>query len=171
MTTTSRTKFPFEEYTRVAFVPTIADIDAPTIPELDAGTDISCDLTKDGLNPGGSTNALDSGSLCSKVDSQEAGTVGYQMELKAYLYRDQDNNIVLDEGLWPLVNWGDRGHIVVRRGPRFDAAWYTGQPVEVYKIQWGEPIPAASASNAQQTFTAPTFVQDANVKATVTAGS
>ena len=63
-------KYPFEEYTRVVLVTSIANISAPTVAEVAAGTVITCDLTKDGLNPGGTTNSVDSAGLCSRVDSQ-----------------------------------------------------------------------------------------------------
>ena len=53
-------KYPFEEYTRVVLVTSIANISAPTVAEVAAGTVITCDLTKDGFNPGGTTNSVDS---------------------------------------------------------------------------------------------------------------
>ena len=157
-------KFPFEEYTRVSWVPTIADISAPTAAELDAGTVLTCHLTKDGLNPGGSTNMVDSGALCSRVDSQVVGSVGYQATLKMFRYNDDDT-------AWDLVNWGDTGYLVVRRGIAYDFAWTAGQKVEVYEGQFGEPIPASSAANTLQTFEVSLAVEDADLKATIAAGS
>lgn len=158
-------KYPFEEYTRVSWVPTIADISAPTAAELDAGTVITCDLTKDGLNPGGSTSGVDSAGLCSRVDSQIAGSVSYGFTLRGFRYNDGNDDF------WDLVDWGDAGHLVVRRGYDYDTAWTSGQPVEVYKGQFGEPTPAASASNTMQTFEVSLFVDNADLKATVAAGS
>ena len=40
---------PYEERTRVYWVPSLANKAAPTVAELNAGTDLSCFLTKDGL--------------------------------------------------------------------------------------------------------------------------
>lgn len=157
-------KYPFEEYTRVYWVPTIADISAPTAQELDAGTDLTCHLTKDGLNPGGSTNGVDSAALCSRVDSQVAGSVSYNATLRFFRYWD-------DDLAWDLVGWSDAGHLVVRRGIRHDVAWTAGQPVEVYRAQFGEKIPAASAANTLQTFEVSLFVEDADLDAVVAAGS
>lgn len=160
----AQNKFPFEEYTRVSLVSSIADISAPTADELDAGTDITCYLTKDGLNPGGSTNGVDSGSLCSRVDSQVAGSVSYNATLRGFRYWDEDD-------FWDVCAWGTNTHLVVRRGPAHDAAWTAGQPVEVYTVQMGEKIPASSAANTLQTFEVSLFVEDADLDATVAAGS
>lgn len=153
-------KFPFEEYTRVVWVDTIADISAPTVSELELGTDVTCHLTKDGLNPGGSTNGVDAAALCSRVDSQVAGSVSYDATLRFFRYSDSDD-------AWEMASWGDAGYLVVRRGPRYDVAWAFGQPVEVYQAQFGEKIPASSAANTLQTFEVSLFVEDADLDATV----
>lgn len=159
------TKYPFDKMTRVSWVPTIASISGPTDAELDAGTDISCWLTKDGLNPGGSTNGIDAGSLCSDVDGQIAGSVSYQATLKMFRFSP-----AADDDAWGLVNRGDAGHLVVRRGIATATAWTAAQKVEVYKAQFGAPVPASSAANALQTFEVSLFVEDADLKATVVAG-
>lgn len=152
------TKFPFEERTRVSLVPTISDISAPTVAELDAGVDISCFLTKDGLNPGGSTNGVDAGSLCSRVDAQVAGSVSYSFTLRGFRYADDDD-------FWDVVEYAQGTHVVVRRGPAFDAAWAAGDKLEVYKGQFGEKVPAASAANTMQTFEVNLFVEDVDLDA------
>lgn len=158
------TKYPFEEKTRVSWVTTIADIAAPTVAELGAGTDITCFLTKDGLNPGGSTNGVDAGTLCNRIDGQVAGSVSYQATLKGYRYTP-----VADDDFWDLAVYGTAGHLVVRRGIAHDTAWAAAQKLEVYKSQMGEPIPASSAANAMQTFEVSLFIEDAELKATAAA--
>jgi len=157
-------KFPFEKHTRVAWVPTLSDMDLPNAVEIAAGTELTCHLTKDGLNPGGSTNGIDSGALCNNIDGQIAGSVGFSATLKFFRYDDDDT-------AWDLVNWGDEGYLVVRRGPSYDTVWGVGQPVEVYKAQFGEPIVAGSASNTLTTFEVSLFVDDANQKAVIGASS
>lgn len=163
-------KYPFEEYTRVVWVPgadAITDLDSPTVGEIQetvGAVDITCYLTKDGLNPGGTTNAVDSGSLCNRIDSQKAGSVGYSFMLRGFRYED-------DDAFWDIAIWGTSGYLVVRRGPAHDAAWAAAQKVEVYKAQLGEPIPAPSAANTLQTFELSLFIENAELKATVAAGS
>lgn len=160
----AQTKIPFEERTRVSLVNTISDISAPTAAELDAGTDITCWLTKDGLNPGGSTNAVDSGSLCNRIDSQVAGSVSYSATLRFFRFYDEDD-------AWDLCSYGANTHLVVRRGFPHDTAWTAGQPVEVYRVQMGEKVMAASAANTLQTFEVSLFVETADLDAVVAAGS
>ena len=155
-------KYPFEEWTRVAWVTTIADIAEPSPTELSAGTDITCYLTKDGLNPGGSTNGIDAGTLCNRVAGQVAGSVSYQAPLKGYRY------VAGDDDFWDLCAYGTSGYLVVRRGVAYSDAFAADDVVEVYKAQMGEPIPATSAANAMQTFEVGLFVEDANLKAVVT---
>lgn len=155
-------KIPFEKWTRVAWVSTIADIAEPSPTEVAAGTDLTCFLTKDGLNPGGSTNGVDAGSLCSDIDAQVAGSKSYQATLKGYRY------VAGDDDFWDLCAHRTAGYLVVRRGVAYGDAWANGDAVEVYQCQMGEPIPASSAANTMQTFDVNLFVEDANLKATVT---
>lgn len=157
-------KFPFEEHTRVVWAPTIVHLSSPNTLELQAGTDLTCHLTKDGLNPGGSTNGIDAGSLCSRVDGQIAGSVSYNATLRFFRYDD-------DDVAWELVNWGDPGFLVVRRGIAHSDPWVVGQAVEVYRAQFGEPVVAGSASNTLVTFEVSLFVEDADLKAVVGASS
>lgn len=160
-------RYPFDEYTRVHWVPGaagIASMAAPTVAEIDAGTDLSCFLTKDGLNPGGNTNKVDGAALCSRVDGQTIGSVGYDASLK--LFRD---NAVGGDDAWDLANWGDLGFLVVRRGVLHGTAFAAAQNVEVYQAQMGEPVPAPSAANTNQTFMLDLAVADAELKAVVAA--
>jgi len=160
-------RYPFEEFTRVHWVPGaagIADIDSPTVAEINAGTDITCFITKDGLSPGGSTNKVDGGSLCNRLDSQTIGSVGYDFTLK--MFRD---NAAGGDDAWDLANWGDEGFLVVRRGVDYATAFAAAQKAEVYHAQMGEPVSASSAANAQQTFELGMAIQAAELKATVAA--
>lgn len=142
------TRYVFERFTRVLWVPGengIADYHAPTLAELATGTDWACYLTKDGLAPGGQTNKVDGGELCDNIDGQSIGSVGFDFNMTF----KRDNN---DDAAWDLANWGDLGHIVVRRGLLHETAFAAAQEVECWVAQMGEPIPANSAANTQQTF-------------------
>ncbi len=157
-------KYPFEKHTRVSWVPSIGSLALPNTVELNAGTLLTCHLTKDGLNPGGSTNGIDSGALCSNIDGQIAGSVSFSATLKFFRYDDTDT-------AWDLVSWGDSGFLVIRRGLAYDTIWGVGQDVEVYQAQFGEPVVAGSAANTLTTFEVSLFVEDANQKAVVGASS
>lgn len=153
-------RYPYEENTTVWLVPAVADINAPTLAEIAAGTDVTCFLTKDGLNPGGSTAEVDSGSLCTRVDGKGVGSVSYAFSLKGF--RDNDAG---GDTLWDLCNWGDAMVAVVRRGITYGTAAAAAQVVETYEGALGEPVMSGSAANAQQTFTCSLTVQDADIKA------
>ena len=155
--------YPFDAFTRVAWVPTIADLSAPTAAELTAGTDLTCFLTKDGLDTGVSESAIDSGTLCSDIDGEEPGTSKYQPTLKLY------RAVGADDDAWDLVVHGTAGHLVVRRGVAYATAWAAAQKVEIYKGKFGNPMPAASAANANQTFSAKVYTSAAVLKSTVAA--
>jgi hypothetical protein len=160
-------RYPFDEFTNVIWVPDadgIANMAAPTAAELATGTDLTCFITKDGLNPGGSTSKITSGALCSRVNGQTVGSVQYDGSLKMY----RDNGAGGDDA-WDLAEWGNVGFLVIRRGILYGSAIAAGQKVEVYEAQMGEPVMASSAENANQTFTVDLAVQDAELKATVAA--
>jgi hypothetical protein len=135
-----------EGMTKVSWVPTVADPSAPTVAELGAGTDITELLTKDGLNISLSQNMVDNSSLAETFDAQVVGSWGGSVTLT--IKRDNDT----DAG-WALFTHGEIGNLVVRRGVAYDTAWTAADDVEVYPAQSGEPVPNATAANAQATAT------------------
>ena len=159
-------RYPFEEHTRVHWVPgaTITNLAAPTVAQINAGPDITCFITRDGLNPGGTTNKVDSAGLCTRIDGQVVGSVGYDFTLK--MFRDNASG---GDDAWDLANWGDLGQLVVRRGVPYSTAFAAAQKVEVYDAQMGEPIPTSSAANTNQSFELGLAVANAELKATVAA--
>lgn len=162
------TKFPFEEYTRVVWVPDpevgIADIAAPALLELNHPDvrDLSCFLTTDGLALGTGTNSVSGSQLCSRLDSQAPGKVTFSPSLTGFRYNDED-----DDDFWYLAEWANAGYLVVRRGQPHDQAWASGDAVEVYKTQMGEPGMANSAGDTMQTFSVPLFFDEFDQKAFV----
>lgn len=161
------TKFPFEEFTRVVWVPDppgITNISAPTVSELNhpEAVDLSCLLTTDGLALGVGTNGVAGAALCSRLDSQAPGKVTFSPALTGFRFNDED-----DDDLWYLCVWSEPGYLVVRRGRPYDQAWASGDPVEVYKAAFGEPGMANSAGDTLQTFTTPLFFDAFDQKAFV----
>ncbi len=140
-------KYTFEYYTRVSWVPTITVVAAPTVAQLNAGTDMSTLLTKDGLSTPNSQNMVDNSGLHERFDAQIVGSFGGPITLK--LKRDNDGT----DAAWNLFDWGEVGFVVIRRGLAYDAAWAAAQKAEVYPAQAHEPVMDNSAANAQQTFT------------------
>lgn len=140
-------EYTYEHFTRVDWVPTITNIAAPTVAQLNAGTELSTFLTKDGLQTPNSQNMVDNGTLADRFDAQGAGTYGGSVTLKAR--RKNDGT----DAAWNLFAWKEQGYIVVRRGLAYDAAWAAAQEVEVYPAESHEPVMDNTATNANQTFT------------------
>lgn len=159
-------RYPYEEFTTVVVVPSVADLTAPTTTEIAAGTDITCFLTKDGLTPNVSTSEIDAGTLCNRLEAKTPGSVSASPTLKGY----RDNEVDGDT-FWDLVVWSDPAVIVVRRGVQYGTSFANGQAVEVYKGQWGEPQIGNSAANADTTFEAMLMSNEFEQKATVASGS
>lgn len=148
---------------RVYFVTTISNIAAPTVAQLNAGTDLSNFISKDGLTVPSNQNNVPNSSLAETFDSELPGSFGGALSMTGI--RD-----AATDTFWDLVVYGTAGFIVVRRGVATATAWTAAQKVEVYPMTWHEPIPAQTASNEQGRFTAAAPVSSQpNLKSVVAA--
>jgi hypothetical protein len=144
---------------RISVVATIASIAAPTTAELNAGTLITNFVTKDGLTVPSNQNYVDNASLAETFDAQVVGSFGGAITMVGI----RDN---ATDTFWDLVVYGTNTHLVVRRGTATATAWGAGNKVEVYPIQWHEPLPMQTASNEQSKFSAAAAVRSQpNLKA------
>lgn len=133
--------------TKVVFAPTIADIAAPTVAELDAGTDWSAFIMKDGLSEPSDQNNTPVASLLDTFNAQVPGSFGGSIELT--VQRDNDTDVVWDE-----ITYGLEGFLVVRQGPPAGAAFASGDLLRVYPVTWHEPVPVAPSGDTPAQFTA-----------------
>lgn len=149
-------KYPFDENTRVALLDTApSDLSAPSTTELNAGDDITCDLTADGLQLGKSNNDISSGGLCSDVDSTVPGRTTYNAQLMGFKYEQEDAT-----PLWDAADKGSEGWLAVRYGVPHDTAWANGQEVEMYHFIWGKRATANTGNDTLATFSVKIHVQD-----------
>lgn len=153
----------YDGRTSVWFVTTIADITAPTIAEIEAGTDLSCYVTKDGFAPNVSTNNVDSGVLCDDFDGQVPGTHGADLTLTMI----RDDGASPGDVAWDLWVKNTEGYIVWLPFTDPEDGPAAGDPAEVWQGQMHQKSSANSATNTRQTFTAPfpaqTYESDAVV--------
>jgi hypothetical protein len=148
---------------RIDVVDSISDIAEPTTTELDAGDNITNFVTKDGLTVPANQNYVDNSSLAETYDAQVVGSFGGAITLTGI--RD-----AASDTFWDLVVYGTNTFLVVRRGIATATAWTAAQDVEVYPIQWHEPLPLQTASNEQGRFSAAAAVtSQPNFKAAVAA--
>lgn len=128
---------------KVTWAPSVANKAAPTVAELNAGVDVECHLTKDGLGVTNNENTVDDGALCEVFDAQLPGSYSTQMALTM-----KRNNVSASDP-WTFFTRGEEGFLVVRRGIVSATAWAATQPVEVYPAIAGIKSPAPTASNEQ----------------------
>lgn len=142
--------------TRVAWLATVANINAPAVAELTAGADYTARITPDGLKLDPSTADVDTSSLASTFDTKTAGRIGFDVELT---FKRGDNPA--DDAPYTTLKYGVSGFLAVRRGVPYSTAWTTGQKVEIYPITCGEPQNSSPAANEVMKFVSPMKVTDA----------
>lgn len=149
-------------YTKISWVPTIANIAAPTTSELNAGTSLESLTTPDGLQISPSTAKVDTSNVASTFNTEKVGRTSY------------DNSITLkrqsgtDTVFGTTMRKNQTGYLVVRRNIAATTAWASSQIVEVYPSETGEPQLSSPAANEVQKYTVPLTVTSApNTNATV----
>jgi hypothetical protein len=149
---------------RVYSVPSIANIAAPTVAELNAGTDLTPLMTPDGLigfDP--DTAAVDNAKLNSTFNTQQPGRAswsGTALRLTKQVGTDTVHDTLIR---------GFATNIVVRRaGVAYATAFATSQKVEVYPSACGEIKKNAPEANATEKYDVPIFItSQPNIRATV----
>ena len=134
------------ESLRVYWVPTISNIQAPTVAQIGAGTEYTSFTPVDGVNIGGNRNNASQAMLGGAFVTEEPGTWGTTLEIT--FVRDDTADTA-----WDFFAGGYKtaGYIVLRRvGTGAIAA---GNKVEVYPVRTHEPQMLASAENEYSKFT------------------
>ncbi|MFE6785199.1 hypothetical protein ACFVFF_23370 [Streptomyces sp. NPDC057680] len=150
--------------TRVYWVGSIANINAPTTTELNAGADYTSRITPDGLKLDPSTADVDTSSLASTFDTKTVGRVGFDVEVT---FKRGDTG---PEDLpYTTLKYGVSGFLVVRRGVAYATAWAASQKAEVYPITCGEPQNVSPAANEVMKFVSPMKVTSAPATAATVA--
>lgn len=117
--------------TRVAFVPTIANIAAPTVAELNAGTLLTSTLVPTGLEGFENTTAeVDNTSLASTFDTKLPGRQSFS-GTGLVLKKQDGTDTVYNLLSVPATN----GYIVIRDGVAQATAWTVGDKVEVHPVR------------------------------------
>lgn len=119
--------------TRVAWVPSIANINAPTTTELNAGMLLQSTMTADGLagfRP--ETADVDTSSLDSTFSTTVNGRTSFSGTMLR-LKKQSGTDTIFDT----LVR-DATGFVVIRRSVAASTAWASAQKVEVYPALCGE---------------------------------
>lgn len=149
--------------TRVAYVPSIASIAAPTVAELNAGTLLQSYVTPDGLVGFEATTAeVDTSSLASTFDTKGIGRDSFSGTM---LRLKKQSGVDTPYG---LMTRGTEGYIVIRRWIPETTAWAAAQKVEVYPIVCGRERLLPAEANSVSKYEVPTMVRSApELRATV----
>jgi hypothetical protein len=150
--------------TKVVWASTIANINAPTTAELNAGQDFTPRVTPDGLKVDPSTADVDTSSLASTFDTKTVGRIGVDVELMF-----KRGTTTPEDLPYATLKYGVAGYLVIRRGIAYATAWATSQKCEVYPITCGEPQNNAPAANEVMKFTSSMKVTSSPATAAVVA--
>lgn len=145
---------PFDGMTKATWVPTIADLAAPTVAELTAAGAVPLEflITPDGLSITSDTAAVDNSALASTFDTEQAGRRKPKIEITAKRKIDPDEDLAYTTLIYRAV-----GNLVVRRDKVATAAYAASDKVEIYPVECGEPNYAVPAPNTIQKFTVMMF--------------
>lgn len=149
------TDIPVDGMTRVYWVPTIANLAAPTVAELNAGTNLTYRTTRDGLMGYEPTTAkVDNASLGDTYDTVTTGTDSFG---DTALRLKRQTPLAGDIVFTTLVK-GAQGNVVIRRDIDRNTAWATGQLCEVHPTTCGRRKRLAPEQNTVTRYEVPTFV-------------
>jgi hypothetical protein len=136
---------------KVAFLPAIADVEAPSLAgDLAAAIDLSCYVTGDGFTPGGTQEEKSDRRLCSRQTFGAPGAITYTIGELTYVYDPQDpSNTGLENEAYSELTPDRVGFIMVRFGIAFETDWAAAQIVDIYPAimgaQFKNPPVAAAA--------------------------
>lgn len=144
------------EVLRLQFVPIIASQAAPTVAEINAGTDLTPWLTPDGLTTNLNGSTIDVQAANSRYKATAPGSFGGD-PITAKFFRDD----ATDTAYTTLPRLAT-GYFVIRRmGPTSATAFAAAQKVEVWPITVITANPMSTTDNEAQKFEVSCSVQPA----------
>lgn len=141
-------------WTRIAIVPTVVNLSAPTMAELAAGQVINSDVGLDGLSIDRDTEYTDRTPWASPLEVK--GITRYSVDVEVSGFRRTQG---LTETLWGLCVFKTQSVLVVRRGRPAGLAWAAGQVVETFLFRYGKRNTVGSTGGAVS-FSCPLMVSD-----------
>jgi hypothetical protein len=151
---------------KVAFVPTITNLSAPTVAQLNAGTDLGPFIAPGGMEGWeASTDEVDTSAIDSTFNTKRPGRTSYS-GTALVLKKQSGTDTVFDALKVKLTN----GFLVVRRGVPKATAWASTQKVEVYPVSTGQWTPLPVEANTVYRYRVPMpVVAEPVLEATVAA--
>ena len=135
----------YEGRTNVYWATAVADIEAPTLAEIGAATELTGYVAKDGVAVNINTNNVDSATIAEIFDAQVVGSWGADVQLT--MFRDDE-----DDSAYDLCVYGTNGFLIIDRINDSGTLAGIGDVVEVWPAQMHIPAMENSSSNTQQRF-------------------
>jgi hypothetical protein len=152
---------PIDGMVRGSWLTAVANIAAPTVAELNAGTLATGFITPDGLDITWATGSVDVGNIGSTQNAQAAGRRTPTMSITFH------HDGVVDT-MYNLMVYRAAGFFVFRYGVLATTAWTVADKVEVYPSQIGQTSQVKPQPDGTWDFTVPVMVtSDANTRAVV----
>lgn len=153
---------------RVSWLTACANIAAPTVAELNAGTNITSFITPDGLDISVSTGKVNVGNVGSTYTLNRVGR--REPDLSLTLHHDSPTDTP-----WTLLTYRATGFLAVRTGIDTATAWTVGQGtggstgvVQMFPVECGEYNPVKPGPDTSWDFMVPlTVYLDPNTRAVV----
>jgi hypothetical protein len=143
--------YVFDGMVRATWCPSIGNIAAPTLTELNGGTPLEGYITPDGLDITPKDASVDTSTLKSAVNSAKPGRIDYQVSIT--FLRDDATDVA-----WVLFPRGTVGFLVIRDNMDSSTAWASSQKVAVYPGTSGIPKKDKIAINKRQSFSVELFM-------------
>lgn len=140
---------------KVTYVPTLADFEAPTAAELNAGLDIQTIVAMNNFSLGATgENTIDDPALASRSNDQAPGKTTFEGSMEFFRYREELSDVAYQT----FSTAGIGGFWVVRTGQAHEDDWATGDDARVFGAITGNPRPL-SPSGGFEKFALGLYVQ------------
>ena len=148
---------------RVFWLTACANVNSPTVAELNAGTNITAYIVPDGLDIGNTTGRVRNSNVGSTTSTEKIGRRKPSISLTCY----HDATTGSADPLWALMVYRNTGFLAIRRGIDTATAWATGQggggttgAVEVYPSECAQDVPVKPAEDTSWDFTIDLAITD-----------
>jgi hypothetical protein len=132
---------------KATLVLAIPDIAAPVAATLNAGVDLECLITADGLSVSVDEAVVALPALCETFDAESPGRAKYAIDLTMYRHI-----ATVDDVAWTTMIRGLTGFLVLRYGVDVDTAYTAADKVLVFPGTAGERKPNPTTANGGVTF-------------------
>jgi hypothetical protein len=132
---------------KATFVVSIPDIGSPVAATLNAGVDLECLITADGLSVSVDEAVVALPALCETFDAESPGRAKYAIDLTMYRHV-----ATVDDIGWTTMIRGLTGFLVLRYGVDVDTAYTAADKVLVFPGTAGERKPNPTTANGGVTF-------------------